>query len=62
MFRLCQGNAKETKLADKSADLILVLDVYHHLITRSRRLRSSRGVEARRHGSRLWSITRTMSR
>lgn len=26
-----QGNAKETKLDEKSADLILVLDVYHHL-------------------------------
>ena len=26
-----QGNAKETKLTAKSADLILVLDVYHHL-------------------------------
>lgn len=26
-----QGNARETKLAANSADLILVLDVYHHL-------------------------------
>ena len=26
-----QGNAKETKLSEGSADLILVLDVYHHL-------------------------------
>jgi ubiquinone/menaquinone biosynthesis C-methylase UbiE len=26
-----QGNAKESKLSAKSADLILVLDVYHHL-------------------------------
>jgi ubiquinone/menaquinone biosynthesis C-methylase UbiE len=26
-----QGNSKETKLPEKSADVILVLDVYHHL-------------------------------
>jgi ubiquinone/menaquinone biosynthesis C-methylase UbiE len=26
-----EGNTKETKLAAKSADLVLVLDVYHHL-------------------------------
>lgn len=26
-----QANAKETKLPEKSADLVLVLDVYHHL-------------------------------
>ena len=25
------GTAKDTKLAEKSADLVLVLDVYHHL-------------------------------
>ena len=25
------GTAKETKLAEKSADVVLVLDVYHHL-------------------------------
>lgn len=28
---LVLGTAKETKLAEKSADLVLVLDVYHHL-------------------------------